>query len=61
MALITSRPLGSRFLSASTTGPQVGVVSMMAASFSGGSSVASPAQTAPSSKAKARSFSLLRR
>ena len=57
IALMTSRPPGSRFLRASTIGVQAGVVSMMAWSLSGASSAVSPAQVAPSSRAKARSAS----
>ncbi len=59
MAFITSRPPGLRFFSASTTGFQTGVVSIIESRDSGAESVVSPAHDAPSSSANALSVSLL--
>lgn len=47
----------AKFFMASTTGFQAGVVSMTACSFRGARSVVSPAQTAPSWRANARTDS----
>jgi len=53
IALMIRRPPALRFFSDSTTGFHAGVVSIIAANFSGDSSSVLPAQSAPSDNANA--------